>query len=127
MRGGSCGGRRGLPRPPCATLGLAIAANVVVFGVLNALVLRPVQGNDSGRLFNVVQGPYGNENQSYPDYVDYRRYNTAFSNMAAYRIEPVGLVTSGRALTCWDRRGFGQLFRHSGCDAGAWPILSRHG
>ena len=103
------------------TLGLAMAANVVVFGVLNALVLEPLQGDGAGRLFNVVQGQQGNENQSYPDYLDYQRYNSTFAGLAAYRLEQIGLVTKGRASTSWGYEVSGNYFDTMGLT----PALGR--
>jgi hypothetical protein len=64
------------------TLALAIAANVVVFGVLDSLLLKPLIPTGSDRLFNVVQGTYGYVSQSYPDYVDYRDQNTTFDKLS---------------------------------------------
>jgi hypothetical protein len=49
------------------TLALGVGANVVVFGVLNALILRLVDVPQATGLYNVVQKPHGYENQSYPD------------------------------------------------------------
>ena len=56
------------------TLALGVGANVVVFGVLNALLLRPLNVAGADRLFEVVQTP-GYDTQSYPDYLDYRARN----------------------------------------------------
>src|SRR5262249_31711188 len=51
------------------TLILGIGANVVVFSVLNALVLRPLDVPQPAALYNVVHKTSGNDNLSYPDYV----------------------------------------------------------
>ena len=83
------------------TLALGIGANVVVFGVLNAILLRPLNVAGAERLFQVEQKQQGNISQSYPDFVDYRTRNTTFSDMAAYRINEVGLSTGGSAQRCW--------------------------
>jgi predicted permease len=83
------------------TLAVGIGANVVVFGVLNALLLRPLPVRGSERLYEVIQKDQGYDNQSYPDYVDYRARNTAFADMAAYRIQNAGLSTGGSAEKCW--------------------------
>jgi len=92
------------------TLALAVAANVVVFSVLNSLVLNSVIPGDPGRLFNVVQGPHGYDNQSYPDYLDYRNQNTSFSGLAAYRVGQVGLNTGAAAYKCWNYEVSGNYF-----------------
>src|SRR5580704_8131935 len=50
-----------------STLALAIGANAVVFGVLNALILRPLNVPQAESLFVVQHG-----SDSYPDYLDLR-------------------------------------------------------
>ncbi len=83
------------------TLAVGIGANVVAFGVLNALILRLVDVPQPVGLYNLVQKPHGYENQSYPDYVDYRRLNNTFSGMAAYRLLSAGLSTGNSAYKSW--------------------------
>jgi predicted permease len=92
------------------TLAVGIGANVVVFGVLNALLLRPLPVAGAERLFEVVNHGQGDDNQSYPDYVDYRARNTAFADMATYRIGNVGLSTGGSAKKCWHYEVSGNYF-----------------
>src|ERR1700728_2907499 len=60
------------------TLALGVAANVVVFGVLNALLLRPLNVAGADSLYQVVQQSEGYRSQSYPDYVDFRARNKGF-------------------------------------------------
>ena len=92
------------------TLALAIAANVAVFSVLNALVLRPLNVAGSDRLVQVVNKPSGSISQSYPDYIDYRSQNTTFSDMAIYRIGLAGLSTGAAAYKCWFYEVSGSYF-----------------
>ncbi|MGA8618873.1 MAG: hypothetical protein WB660_10215 [Candidatus Sulfotelmatobacter sp.] len=66
------------------TLTLGIGANVVVFSVLNALIVRPLNVSDPQRLYNVEHKEHGWYMQSYPDYLDYRDRNTTFDGMVAY-------------------------------------------
>ncbi|MGA8109899.1 MAG: ABC transporter permease, partial [Acidobacteriaceae bacterium] len=83
------------------SLTIAIAANLVVFGVMNAAVLRPLNVANASRLTMIVHREHGYISQSYPDYEDFRARNTAFSDMAAYRIEDAGLSTQGLAHKSW--------------------------
>jgi predicted permease len=92
------------------TLALGIGANVVVFGVLNALLLRPLDLHGADRLFQIVHRQQGYPTQSYPDYMDYRSRNTAFRDLAAYRFGKVGLSTGGSAQQCWMYETSGNYF-----------------
>lgn len=103
------------------TLILGIGANVVVFSVLNALVLKPLDVPQPAGLYNIVHKQQGYDNQSYPDYVDFQRKNSTFSDMAAYRIEMAGLSTKEAAYKCWYYRVSGNYFDM----LGAQPELGR--
>lgn len=83
------------------SLTMAIAANLVVFGVMNAAVLRPLNVAHANRLMMIVHKERGYISQSYPDYQDFRSRNSTFSDMAAYRIGYVGLSTQGLARKSW--------------------------
>jgi predicted permease len=74
------------------TLALGVGANVVVFSVLNALVLRPLNVPDARNLYQVSRLHAGWDSQSYPDYVDFRDKNTTFSSLAAYSFTGAGVV-----------------------------------
>src|ERR1700683_2154432 len=49
--------------------GLAIGANAVVFAVLNALILRPLNVPRADSLYTLEHG-YKDQSTSYPDYLD---------------------------------------------------------
>ena len=93
-----------------STVALAITANVVVFSVLNALILRPLDVPAGVTAFNVVQKPRGYDNQSFLDYLDYKADNSTFTDMAAYRIEDVGVRIGAAALKSWDYEVSGNYF-----------------
>jgi hypothetical protein len=86
------------------TLALGIGANAVVFSVLNAVVLRPVNLPNADNLF-MLQRAFdrgSTPSQSYPDYVDLRDKNHTFSSMVAFDIiGPVGLDAGGNPSTAW--------------------------
>lgn len=68
------------------TLMLGIGANVVVFGVLNAILLQPLAVNDPPSLYQVrhKQWMLGRLlTTSYPAFEDFRQRNITFSGMAA--------------------------------------------
>ena len=68
------------------TLALGIGANIVVFGVLNAVVLRPLEVRDPEGLYQIRHQPWMIGRlltTSYPAFEDFRRRNTTFSGMAA--------------------------------------------
>jgi predicted permease len=92
------------------TLALGIGANVVVFGVLNAMILRPLNVANADRLFQVSQQRHGGDNQSYPDYIDLKTRNSAFTDMAAYRLGYVGMSSGGTAQKTWEYEVSGNYF-----------------
>ncbi|MGC1782184.1 MAG: ABC transporter permease [Acidobacteriaceae bacterium] len=80
------------------TLALGVGANVVVFSVLNALILTPLNVPQPQSLYNVEHKEPGFAGQSYPDYIDYRDRNTTFSGMAAYDMTSAAIST-GKSAT----------------------------
>jgi len=75
------------------TLALAIGANAVVFGLLNALILRPLNVPDPQSLYTIEHGPDKGGQESYLDYLDLRDHNRSFDSMALCSIIAVGLDT----------------------------------
>ena len=75
------------------TLALGIGANAVVFGVLNALILRPLNLPRAESLYAIERAKDHLPPQSYPDYVDLRDRNRSFDGLAAYKMAQAGLDT----------------------------------
>ena len=92
------------------TLALGIGANVVVFGVLNAMILRPLNVANADRLLELAQQRHGDDNQSYPDYIDFKTRNSAFTDMATYRLGYVGMSSGGTAQKSWEYEVSGNYF-----------------
>jgi predicted permease len=90
------------------TLAVAIGANAVVFSVLNALVLRPLDLPDAQQLYNIEQR--GVPMNSYPDYKDIRDRNRVFDGVALYNFDTAGLSTGGSAETIWLYEASGNYF-----------------
>jgi predicted permease len=91
------------------TLALAIGANAVVFGVLNALILRPLALPDSASLYGVEHGDeYGLH--SYPTYRDLRDRNRTFDSLAVFTIGQATLDTGNNPLRGWTYETSGNYF-----------------
>ena len=80
------------------TLALGVGANVVVFSVLNALILKPLNVPHAGNLYNIARKPVGWDTESYPNYRDYRDRNNTFNGIAAYGMTEAG-ISKGTLLT----------------------------
>src|SRR6202041_3393089 len=80
------------------TLALAIGANAVVFGVLNALILRPLNVPQAESLFVIQPG----ERHSYPDYLDLRQRNRSFDDVAVFAIRQSGMDTGKDPSNAWE-------------------------
>ena len=73
---------------------LGIGANTTVFGIINALLLRPLPVGHSEevvKVFTTDNHIKGNQSTSYPNFQDYANQNTAFSSMAAYTFAGMGM------------------------------------
>jgi hypothetical protein len=92
------------------TMILAIGANVVVFSVLNALILRPLDVPNSAGLYNITHAQSGYDSQSYPDFLDFKTRNTTFRDIAVYRIQNAGLKVGNSAFNSWYCRVSGNFF-----------------
>jgi predicted permease len=86
------------------TMALGVGANVIVFSVLNALVLKPMDLPGFDRLMFIDRHANANDtspSQSYPDYRDVRDRNVVFSGVAASRVNRVGVEHDGTATKSW--------------------------
>jgi predicted permease len=92
------------------TLAFGIGANAVVFSVLNALILHPLNVPQSQTLFMIERGHDSLPMQSYPDYVDLRDRNRSFDGVAAYDMAPAGLDAGGKPSPVWLYETSGNYF-----------------
>ncbi len=76
------------------TLALAIGANAVVFGIVNGVLLRPLDVPQAGNIYATEYGD-GSGWQSYPNYEDLRDQNRAFEDLAAWSFVFASLSTGG--------------------------------
>ena len=88
------------------TLALGIGANAIVFSVLNAIVLHPLNVPQAQSLYavqRVLPDRAPVPNQSWPDYIDLRDRNHTFTSMTAYFVQgTAGLdIGTGNPLAVW--------------------------
>jgi predicted permease len=102
------------------TLALGIAANVIVFGVLQALVLRQLDVPHADRVMT-LQPKDGGPFLSYPEMRDVRDDNTVFSAVAALEVNEFGLEANGVTRPVWGYEVSGQYFEVVGIK----PFLGR--
>src|SRR3954464_7856382 len=75
------------------TLGLGIGANTAIFSVIYAVLLKPLPYPEAGRIAILTETD-SNQPQisiTYPDYVDWKRDNSVFENLAVSRRESFNL------------------------------------
>jgi predicted permease len=83
---------RGFTCAAILTLALAIGANAMVFGVMDALILRPLNIPQVETLWGLENGD-GSGWQSYPNYLDFRDRAHTFDGLAAIKMVFAGLDT----------------------------------
>jgi predicted permease len=91
-------------------LALGIAANVIVFGVLQALILQPLDVPHPDRVVTFANREQGYPAYSYPEVRDVRDGNTVFSGVAAYAFDLFGLEVEGATRPAWGDEVSGQFF-----------------
>ena len=101
-------------------LGLGIAANVIVFGVVQGLVLRPLDVPHAEQV-KTLQPKEGGPFLSFPEVRDVRDQNTVFSAVAALEIQAFGLEANGATRPVWGCEVSGQYFEVVGIK----PFLGR--
>ena len=114
-------GVRLLARSPLFTLtaalslAIGIGANVTIFSVATALLIRPLPGlADRGRLVDIgrTQNGRGFDTTSYPNYKDLRDRTTTLAGVYAWRVEPepMSLAGPGGADRIYGTRVSGNYF-----------------
>ena len=109
------------------TLALGIGANVVVFGLLNALLLRPLDVPEPAGLYKLAHTRQDDGNQPYPDYPDFKTRNHTFRDVAAYRLGDAGLSTGTVTCKCWFYKVSGSYFDPLGARGRMLHATEEHG
>src|SRR5215469_12622233 len=102
-------------------LAIGIAANVIVFGVLEAMILKPLDVPNPDRVITFAPHVADYPIFSYPEVRDVRDSNTVFSSVAALTIGTVGLEADGVTRPVWGYSVSGQYFEVVGIK----PYLGR--
>src|SRR5262249_16171614 len=79
------------------TLALGIGANTAIFSVVNGVLLNPLPYPEPNQLVSLFEEipNFKNGSISYPNFIDWRRMNTTFTAMAAYRSTGFSLSGNG--------------------------------
>ena len=92
------------------TLAVAIGANAVVFGALNALILRPLDVPEAQSLYVVGRAKETIGYEAYPNYIDLRDRNRSFEGLAASNFTGGGLDTGNNPSRVWGYEVSGNYF-----------------
>ena len=92
------------------TLALAIGANAVVFSIMNAFILRPLNVAHAESLYGLWRQPANDMAESYPDYLDLRDRNRSFDALVAYNAAEIGLDTGEGPSRAWVEEATGNYF-----------------
>ena len=92
------------------TLALAIGANAVVFSVMNAFVIRPLDVPHADSLYALQHGNEASGYESYADYVDLRDRNHTFESLLAYNATQLGLDDGRDPSSVWVLEASGNYF-----------------
>jgi predicted permease len=92
------------------TLALGIGANAIVFSVMNALILHPLDVPQAESLYQLMRGKDKTGYQSFPDYRDLRDRNRSFDALVAYDAGVAGIDTGGDPSSAWVELVTGNYF-----------------
>ena len=93
-------------------LALGIGANTAVFSVVNGVLLRPLPYPEPNRLLMVYESTpeFSHGSLAYPNFMDWRRDNHSFTDIAAFRGDDFILTGSGQPEHLNGERASASLF-----------------
>lgn len=106
-------------------LALGIAANVIVFGVLQAIILQPINVPQPDRVVTFSHLNHGYPAFSWPEVRDVRDQNTVFSAVAAEAMNVFGVETNGSTQPVWGEEVSGQYFEAVAIKPALGRLLTR--
>jgi predicted permease len=106
-------------------LAIGIAANVIVLGVLQFMILKPLDIPNSDRVMTFAPHVADYPIFSYPEIRDVRDGNTVFSSVAALTIQTFGLEADGVTRPVWGYTVSGQYFEVVGIRPHLGRLLER--
>jgi putative ABC transport system permease protein len=114
-----------------AVLALTIAANIAIFSVVNAVLLRPLAYPDADRLVSVetlwTNTGRSSQDVSGPDFLDWQTQNDVFETMAvSYGSPETAVVVGDRAVFASDRYVSADFFAVFGQAASAGRLLTAY-
>jgi predicted permease len=92
------------------TLAVAIGANSVVFGVMNAMLLRPLDLPQAESLYSLQRVSDQKGDESYPTYLDLRERQRSFEDLAVDSGEQVAIDTGNGPARGWIQFVSGNYF-----------------
>ena len=80
------------------TLALGIGANTAIFSVVNGVLLRPLAYPDPDRLVTIYESTaeFNQASVAYPNYLDWRRESSSFTDMGAFRYDDFNFTGAGQ-------------------------------
>jgi len=98
-----------------ATLALGVGFNAAIFTFVNAFLIKPLPIADPARVVTLNFGKrQSSPNMSYPNYLDIRDRNQAFSDLAAMRVMPMAMSLTGQSTRIWGYLVSGNYFETLG-------------
>ena len=95
-------------RPPILSLALGVGANTLVFSIVSSFLVRPLPVERPSELF-FLQSERG-PSHSFPLYRDLRDRASGVASSIGYRISPMNVAGSERAVRVWGYLATGNYF-----------------